>query len=113
MEPDQDPQMPKRVRVRKVFRGQTRTVQSEADACDINKMMANYQRNRDLRQYSGAWYGDFSNVGDYMDYKEKMANAQRMFMELPSAIRKRFGNNPAELLEFVVPSACRHPVIGW
>lgn len=81
--------------------GDSRTVQSEADACDINKMMARYQRAGTMPDQPLMRYEDFSNVDDYMAMKEKIDTAQTAFMNLPALIRKRFQNDPAELLDFV------------
>jgi phage internal scaffolding protein len=38
---------------------------------------------------------------DYQEYMQTVASANSMFEELPSALRKRFKNDPAQLLSFV------------
>lgn len=79
-----------------------RTVQSEAPACDINKMMALYQKTGVIPQSQRVpQYGDFSNTMDYMEAKKLTENANRMFDALPALIRKRFENDPAQLLMFM------------
>ena len=48
-------------------------------------------------------HGEYRDV-DGIDYQESMqmvASANSMFEELPSALRKRFQNDPAQLLSFV------------
>lgn len=48
-----------------------------------------------------ARYGDFSNIGTYQDAMEVVLKADNAFYELPSAVRKRFDNDPAKLLDFL------------
>lgn len=79
-----------------------RTVQSEAPACDINAMMAKYQKTGVIPQSQRKpQYGDFSNVMDFMTAKTIVNNATQWFDTLPPLIRKRFRNDPAEYLEFM------------
>lgn len=47
-------------------------------------------------------YGDYAEIGDYMDHMNKVVEANEMFESLPASIRKRFNNNPADLIEFVM-----------
>ncbi len=78
------------------------TVQSEADACDINVMMKTYQKTGMVPQtQQQPLWGDFSNVVDYMEAKQIQADAESYFDALPAEMRKRFNNNPAELLAFM------------
>lgn len=79
-----------------------RTVQSEIDGCDINKMMATFQATGQLPQGSKIpQYGDFTNATDYMEAKNLTNEADHMFDLLPARIRTEFNNNPAELLAFM------------
>lgn len=79
-----------------------RTVQASIDSCDINSMMKTYQRQGQIPPGTKTpQYGDFSNVPDYLDAKLLVKEANDQFDRLPAGIRKRFGNNPAELLEFM------------
>lgn len=45
--------------------------------------------------------GDFTDVKDFQTSLNAVINAQNSFMELPSAIRKRFANDPQALMEFM------------
>lgn len=47
------------------------------------------------------FYGDFSNAPDYLDARMSLINAQKAFDGLSSEIRKRFGNDPLQLLAFL------------
>lgn len=46
-------------------------------------------------------YGDFTNVGDFLDCQTRINHAEEQFMSLPSDLRRRFHNDPAEVIEFV------------
>lgn len=46
-------------------------------------------------------YGDFSSVEDYQAAVNSVMQAQDQFMALPAQIRKRFDNDPAQLIAFM------------
>lgn len=79
------------------------TKQSEAASCDINKIMAKYERSGILQHVNAneAFYADVSNVPDYQAALEVVRKADDLFMSLPADIRARFDNDPAEYLKFV------------
>ena len=76
------------------------------DECDINKIMDRYLRtgclSDPLSQMKPGTYGDFSEMGDYMENMNKIVQAREMFEALPSKIRERFGNNPGAMIDFVM-----------
>lgn len=79
------------------------TKQAFKDECDINKIVAKYHKTNQithLNRVQGS-YGDFSQVSDYQSALNAVMAAQDAFMGLSSKIRARFGNNPAEFLNFV------------
>lgn len=82
------------------------TQQQFKDECDINKIMERYLRtgvlSDPLDRRGTPKYGDYAGLGDYMDHMNKVVEANEMFEALPAAIRKRFNNNPGELIEFVM-----------
>lgn len=85
------------------FDTQTRTKQSFKAECDINNIMTKYAKTGVLehtRNVQGA-YGDFSNVPDFQEAQNRIIQAQEAFMALPAAIRKRFDNDPGQLMDFV------------
>ena len=55
-----------------------------------------------LTQRKPGTYGDFSELGDYMENMNKVIEAREMFDALPSKIRERFGNNPGAMINFVM-----------
>lgn len=79
------------------------TRQEFAQEADLNNIMQRYAAG--LGQLpSGSRppiFGDFDNVPDYQSALDKVIDAQDRFSQLPSAVRKRFDNDPAKLLEFL------------
>ncbi len=89
-------------RVRIKFAKNGRTKQSMKDECDINKIMAKFQKTGALAHVNKheAEYG-FATSDDFASAMRTVTVAQEMFDDLPSSIRNRFGNNPAAFLDFV------------
>lgn len=85
---------------------ESRVQQHLAEETDINRIMAKYQKTGILthvNRYAGE-YGDFSGVPDYKEGLERIQAAEDMFMSLPSSIRDRFKNDPANFIEFATNS---------
>jgi len=94
----------KRNRVTVDFTGeQSRTKQAFKEECDINNIVKKYQKTQAITHTNSiqGQYGDFSNVNDYHDALNSVMAANDRFMALPSSIRARFSNDPAELIKFV------------
>lgn len=76
------------------------------DECDINKIMDRYMRtgclSDPLNRMKPGTYGDFTEMGDYMENMNKIIQAREMFDALPSRVRERFGNNPGAMIDFVM-----------
>jgi len=82
--------------------GPSKVEQSHRDECNINTIMAKCARTGLINQRSDVGtYGDFSSSVDYHTAQNKIVEANQAFDKLPSNIRKRFRNNPAELLDFI------------
>lgn len=78
------------------------TQQHLAEETDINYILAKYQKTgviTHVAKFAGQ-YGDFSGVPDYKTGLEMVMAADDMFMSLPSSIRDRFGNDPAQFIAF-------------
>lgn len=88
-----------------IFKEPTMTIQSEKDNCDINVIMNRYAtcgtplpcRTDSVQPV----YADVSELGDYMENFQRCKQAEEMFNNLPSALRKELDNNPANLLPFI------------
>ena len=77
------------------------TEQSHKPSCDINNIMARYVATGTLdhaRRYEGQ-YSDLT-ADDYHASMNKVAEAKSMFEELPSQVRRHFGNDVSAFLEF-------------
>jgi len=93
-----------RVRVQTRFiPGSSKTQQQFKDQCDVNKIMAKYQTTGQFLHLSGKQgvFADVSQITDYNQMHQKILDAKNMFGALPSNIRLRFGNDPAQLLAFM------------
>jgi len=77
----------------------SRTRQSEADNCDINKIMERFNRSGKLptMQTQPARYGD-ARVVDFQAAQQIVKEAKNQFAELPAKTRKYFGNDPQAFL---------------
>ncbi len=91
--------------MRITFAKKGRTKQSMKDECDINKIMAKYQKTGAIAHVNrhGAEYG-FATSDDFATAMRTVTVAQEMFDGLPSTIRNRFANNPGAFLDFVQDS---------
>ena len=78
------------------------TKQSFKEECNINAIMAKFQRTGILAHYAAhaPTYQDIPAL-DYLDALSVISRAESMFEELPSSIRAKFNNSPEEFLEFV------------
>lgn len=82
------------------------TQQQFKEESDINFIMARYQKTGVLvdpltQTTRKPMFDDFSELGDFRDHQQAVIEAQEMFMSLPSRLRARFNNSPAELLQWL------------
>jgi len=77
------------------------TKQSFKDECDINNVMGRYLTSGEmpLINQQAPQYLDVTGY-DYQSAMELVAGAQSLFEEIPSDIRNRFQNDPAQFLDF-------------
>lgn len=102
-----------RVRVQLVCpEGSGRTRQSFKEECDINNIMARFSRTGvlDFVNRLEPRYGDVTGL-DYQQAMDVVATARSMFEDLPSALRARFENDPAQLLDFMADPANRDEAV--
>lgn len=81
----------------------SRTQQHFKKECDVNSIMEKYRKTgmmTHVRSTSPS-VGDFSAYGDFKTNLDLVRNAADEFAALPAHIRKRFNNDPANLIEFV------------
>lgn len=92
---------PKRI-VSLSFVGEGRTKQSHRDECDINQIMARYQRTgvlEHVREHPPQ-HGDVTAI-DFQTSMDLVVQARQQFEALPSSIRDYCGNDPAAYLDLV------------
>lgn len=92
----------KRNRVKILSNQPSMTKQSFKTECDINAIMKKFQKTGAITHYANN-AGSYMDVpsGDLLDAQLIIANANTMFEELPSSIRKKFENDPGQFLDFV------------
>lgn len=95
------------------FSQPSRTKQSFKSECDINNIMARYQTTGILEfaNKHEAQYADVSSM-DYQESMQKIAQANSMFNDLPSSMRARFENDPAQMLAFLQNEANREEAVS-
>lgn len=79
------------------------TRQEFADECDINNLMAQYEKtgilplsmNNNVPQFL-----DVTGIPDYRETLDLIRDAEAAFMALPAVVRKEFDNDPIQFIEF-------------
>lgn len=79
-----------------------KTKQEFKQECDINYLMDRMVNYGEMpRTLPVGRYGDFSEVGDYMEALQRVEDARVQFSELPAKVRDRFQNDPAKFLDWI------------
>lgn len=91
----------------------TRTKQSMRDECDINLIISKYSKIGVIEHINNnqASFADVSDL-DFQQSLHLVQTAQDAFDELPAKIRKRFSNDPSELLSFLQNEENREEAIS-
>lgn len=78
------------------------TRQEFADECDVNKLMAQYEKSGILPTMSGREprYLDVSDVPDLQSALNLLNEATEAFMSLPATVRRDFDNDPQKFISF-------------
>jgi len=83
-------------------KGPSKTRQEFTKECNINNIVSKYHKTGVFEHEGGQ--GIFQDVSGYPSYQEALQftiNAQKSFMGLDVNLRKRFHNDPHELMEFL------------
>lgn len=93
-------------RVSKVISPKSKVEQSHKDRCDINIIMSKYRQTGvvPLAQKT-ALYGDFTNATDFHTAVNKVQAAHQAFERMPAAVKKRFGQDPGQMIDFLADPA--------
>lgn len=82
--------------------GPTMTKQSMQAECDINNILAKYQKTGLITHATqGGNYQDLPSDTDYQNGLNIIIAAQESFDALPSTVRREFENDPAQFLSFI------------
>lgn len=90
------------IRVKTVNEEPSMTRQAHIAECDINNIMAKYQKDGIITHFAkhGENYSDLSGL-DYTTAMQQVAKARSMFEELPSSARTKFNNDPGQFLTWI------------
>jgi phage internal scaffolding protein len=88
-----------------VYTPVSRVKQSFVAECDINNILKQYSATGQLKHISAkAQMGAYQDLPDEIDFQSALNlvnEGERAFATLPSKTRDRFGNDPANFLEFM------------
>lgn len=86
-----------------------RAVQSGAEDADINQILRRFHVTGEMPAPPSAapFYGDFTQVTDFQSALAALEEAEETFNQLPAEVRRRFADDPAELIDFVSDPANR------
>lgn len=93
--------------------GPSLTEQHHKDSCDINVIMAGYEKTGQVPVYTDMVpsYGDFSEVTDYHGALNLVIAAQDAFDSLSASVRKEFDYDPQKFLQAVDDPAQRERLV--
>lgn len=77
------------------------TKQSFKEECDINVLLARYEKAGFLPPFDGMQFGDFSDVPTFQEAFEIVRVAEDQFAALPAQVRAECGHDPAQFLRKV------------
>lgn len=81
----------------------SKTDQSFKEDCDVNFIVNKFTKTGIFPESRGPGvFADMSNIPDLTEAMTTVTNAQQAFNELPAETRKRFGNSPVELYNFLM-----------
>lgn len=81
----------------------SKTDQSWKKDTDVNEIMRKFQKTGQITHLSTIQerYGDVSDVPDLDVAMQQIEDAQSAFMAMPSALRKKFNNDPADMINWL------------
>lgn len=87
-------------------KSQSRTKQSFAEETDVNHIMAKWKKTGtvDHVNMSQPMYTSYPIPQNYQDAVDLVVEAQEQFQNLDAGVRRRFNNDPQELLAFIADS---------
>lgn len=91
------------------------TRQEFADECDINVIMAQYDKNGVVSHMNPRepMYVDLSGVPNFREAMDMMISADKAFMSLPAKVRKEFDNDARKFVDFASDEANLEQMREW
>jgi len=82
---------------------ESKTAQHFKDECDINRIVAQFQRGISPVAPEKIPLGeDFVGITDYHTAMQAVRKGQEAFSELPATVRAQFNNDPGSFVDFVL-----------
>lgn len=83
------------------------TRQEFSDECDINVIMAQYEKTGVINHQAPRepFYFDVTEVPDFRSAMDFMIDADKAFMSLPAKVRKEFDNDARNFVDFAIDPA--------
>lgn len=83
----------------------TKTDQTQKEQCDVKNIMKKYgNKLSNVIPPSKGIYADISELPTYQQSLHIIRDAQNSFMSLPSHVRKKFDNDPGQMMSFLADS---------
>lgn len=81
----------------------SKTQQHLKNECDVNSILERYRKTGTITHVkkSSGMYGDFSKYSNFQENLNIVKDAYELFDNLPSQIRKKFDNDPSELINYL------------
>jgi phage internal scaffolding protein len=91
------------------------TRQEFADDCDINNLMAKYEKTGVINHFNSGTpqFVDYSALPDLQNSLTVLADARAAFMQLPAHIRRDFDNDPVEFVNFASDKTNLNQLREW
>lgn len=89
------------------------TQQHYKEECDINRIIKRYEETGNWGEQTNVrpQFGDFSRDFDFRSAQDAIIKASEAFGALSSRVRRRFNNDPVELMEFLADESNRDEAI--
>jgi len=89
------------IKVRTINNQPSRTDKSQKDQCDIKNIMKKYGGIHQVPPLSKGTYMDLTTLPSYQEALHTIRDADQAFDGLPAKLRKKFNNDPKEMIDFL------------
>jgi len=97
-----DPSTGLAIKVRTINTEPSKTDQTQQEHCDVKNIMKKYGNNiNNVIPPNRGVYADISELPTYQQSLHILRDAQNSFSSLPAQVRKKFDNDPGEMMKFL------------